>query len=699
VGLFLVPAVRPAFALDPASVQSSSLEEVVVTAQKKTERTQDVPIPLSVIEPESLINSNQLRVQDYYTTVPSVTINTDPTGRVNLVIRGITTGGGPPTVGIVVDDVPFGGSSTLLGASVPDFDPSDLQRIEVLRGPQGTLYGADTLGGLFRYVTVDPSTKAFSGQVSAGTDTVFNAPHLGYNVRGSVNVPATDTLAVRISGFTHTDPGYVDNILTGERGVNKVETSGGHITALWRPSEDLSLKLSALYQDAKGFGTSRAFQGPGYGDLQQSILAGTEWFETKIQAYSATLTAKLGGVTLTSLSGFNVTHFTDQVDLSHEFGEPGSIPDNYNTISASQEFRLAASVGSNLDWLLGVFYNNQHNDLRQNSLAEDIALTGTTTASTPFSEYAGFVNVVYRFTDRIDLQVGARESHLKVSYDERDTGFWAGLPTPDDVSIVPHQTTTANAFTYLLTPRFKVNSDLMLYARLASGYRPGGPNPNCVINDVPCSVNPDKTLTYDLGTKGTFFDQKLSLDLALYYIDWKNLQLSIAAPSGFGYQANAGHAKSQGIELSADAHPLRGMTIAGWVDFSDAALKAGFPARSGAYGQSGDRLPYSSRFSVSVSIDQEFPLTASIRGFAGGSVRYLSEREDLFQSSAASVRPVFPGFAQTDFRLGAKWDAWTTNLYATNVTDRRGVIAGHATDNSVIYIQPRTIGVNFTRTF
>jgi outer membrane receptor protein involved in Fe transport len=180
-----------------------TLEEITVTAQKRIERLQDVPVPVTAIAGESLVNSNQLQLQDYYSKIPALSLTPTVFGPI-ISIRGLTTGGvgTSPTVGVVVDDVPFGASTGLGGGGVaPDFDPSELARVEVLRGPQGTFYGATSIGGLLKYVTVDPSTDAFSGRVQIGTHSIYNGDGLGYSARGSVNVPLNDTFAVRASAL------------------------------------------------------------------------------------------------------------------------------------------------------------------------------------------------------------------------------------------------------------------------------------------------------------------------------------------------------------------------------------------------------------------------------------------------------------------------------------------------------------------
>jgi len=224
-GFALAPVCSPAQqqTVEGKSTKSGvELEEVVVTAQKREERLRDVPVPVTAVTAEALLQENQLRAQDFFSSVPGLDLQF-VNGRSNLAIRGITTGPatGNPVVGYTVDDVPFGSSAGLAGlfGTAPDLDPSDLARIEVLRGPQGTLYGASSIGGLVKYVTVDPSTDRVNGALGADMDTIHGGHGPGYNVRGSINVPLTETLAVRASAFTREDPGYIDNVVTGQAGV------------------------------------------------------------------------------------------------------------------------------------------------------------------------------------------------------------------------------------------------------------------------------------------------------------------------------------------------------------------------------------------------------------------------------------------------------------------------------------------------
>jgi outer membrane receptor protein involved in Fe transport len=698
-----------------AGPNDAVLEEIVVTAQKRVERLQDVPVPVTSIGADSLVSSNQLRLQDYYTRIPGLSLTPSSRGGPMLAIRGVTTGNATgPTVGIVVDDLPYGPSTGIGGGEqAPDIDPGDLARVEVLRGPQGTLYGASNIGGLIKYVTADPSTDGVDGRVQGGLSSVYNGDEVGYNLRGSINVPLGDAWAVRASGFTRREPGYIDNIETGQNGVNRSDADGGRLSMLWRPSEDFSLRLSALRQNLSSDGSSNVVPPAGLGDLQQSFLRGTGGYTKKFEVYSTNLSASLGRLDLIAVSGYSINTWSSSSDYTASngqaaettFGVSGaSLAEDNETSKFTQEVRLSAPIGQRLEWLLGAFYTNEDTSFEQRILAVDPA-TGASagegvfvTFPTTFEELALFTDLTWKLTDRFDVQVGGRRSQDKQTY--MLSGAFPFFNLPDPFVLQPKLHSKENAFTYLLTPRFKVSSDLMVYARLASGYRAGGPN-TIPAPGVPTEYDPDKTQNYEIGLKGDFLDHALSFDASLYYVDWKDIQLNLLSQGGIGYYANAGGAKSQGVELSVQSRPLTGLTVAAWVAWNDASLTDAFPPSSSASARPGDQLPFSSHFSGSLSLDTEFPLIGDTQGFAGGSVSYVDAREGAF-TSALQPRQTFPSYTKLDLRAGLKRDTWTVNLFVNNVADKRGTLGSNpdpALVGAVAYIQPRTVGLSLMKDF
>jgi len=689
-----------------------NLPEIVVSAQKRDERIQDVPVPMSVVDTQALTESSQVLLRDYAATIPGLGVSPGITGVQTVVLRGITTGGfTTPTTGILVDDVPFGGPG-VQSAAIPEIDPGDLARIEVLRGPQGTLYGADSMGGLVKFVTMNPSTSGYSGRFEAGTSWVQNGAEPGFNLRGAANVPLGSTFAVRMSGFQRHDAGYIDNVASNQSGINEAQASGGRLSALWQPSEIFSAKLNALYQRYKTTGSSYIVAG--LGDLQNNYLPGVGGAERSTQAYSANLMLKLGTVEVTSVTGYNINDYDSSEDLTPFFGglseqffnvTGAALEERDRSTTFSQELRLADSIGA-FDWLAGAFYTYQYAPNHEFSNAID-ATTGRNAgqgydsfSKSRFAEYAGFADVTWNLTDRFKVQVGGRESKLKTAFAYVATGPYAPLLFGADPAVSTNPDEHSSVFNYLFTPSFKVTPDLMVYGRLASGYRQGGSN-SPLPGLPPSDYSPDKTQTYEIGAKGDILSHVLTFDASIYYVDWKDIQLTLADPNtGFQYTANGGNAKSQGVELAMTYRPIAGLTLSGWFDYDDAVLKQDLPVTSTALGLKGDRLPFSSRYSGNLSVQDEFPIAGNLTGFVGGVVTYVGDRLGIFGATADRER--YPSYTRTDLRAGVRIDSWTVNAYVNNVADSRGVLnggLGFLIPNSFVYIQPRLIGVNLSKTF
>jgi len=698
------PVAQGSLSQAAAMPKSETLEEVVVTAQKREERLQDVPVPVTAISADTLSENNQVRLQDYYQSVPGLSLASDGLrpGAATIAIRGITTGGyGNPTVGITVDDVPYG-SSTLQGGGIyaPDIDPSDLLRVEVLRGPQGTLYGASSMGGTLKFVTVDPSTAGFDARVQADINSIYASDGPGYGTRAAANLPLGETLALRASGFARHDAGYIDDVLTDQHGVNSGNSVGGRLSALWRPSEMLSVKLSALYQDLLTHGSPLVFIGPGFADLQQAVVRRLGGYRTKSTVYSAIVTARLGTFDLTAVSGYSVNRRAGSDDFD---GQGTAFFDNNRTSKFTQEMRLSAPIGTRINWLLGAFYTYESSQWHQDVVtvdpnSGDIVGTPVINGSFPttYTEYAAFTNLTVALTHSFDIQFGGRESHNQQTYMPFEDGSAFGSTLP----ALTKQDSQGTAFTYLVTPRFKLSANSMVYVRMASGYRAGGPNTPGP--DVPSEFSPDRTVDYEIGLKSDEFAHKLSFDASLYYINWRDIQLPLAIGDN-SYTANGGKAKSQGLELSVQSRPLTGLKMAAWITLGQAQLTQAVPPgtlAAGLYGVAGNRLPYSSRLSAYFSAEQEFPLGAAT-GFAGASVSYVGDREGGF--TAGPQRQDLPGYAKTDIHGGVRYLAWTMNAYLNNATNRRGLIQGGLGGSIYPYsfttIEPRTVGMTVTRNF
>jgi outer membrane receptor protein involved in Fe transport len=244
------------------------LEEIIITAQKRDQTLAEIPMSVTVLDGELLARQHADNFQDMLALVPGLSISSATAGVTRLTLRGINTGGVASTVGVYVGDVPFGSSSGLANGAIlsGDFDTFDLARVEILRGPQGTLYGASSLGGVMKYVPNPANTEKFEAKLQGSVESVKDADP-GYALTGAINVPLSDKFAIRASGFYRVDEGYIDstgnnpiaalqdptvNVLNGtlvREDINSLDTYGGRVQALFKPSDNFSVNLMALAQN------------------------------------------------------------------------------------------------------------------------------------------------------------------------------------------------------------------------------------------------------------------------------------------------------------------------------------------------------------------------------------------------------------------------------------------------------------------
>ncbi|WP_260928415.1 TonB-dependent receptor [Novosphingobium sp. 9] len=733
----MTAAATPAFADDAApaaSTEAKSGDEIVVTAQKRDERLIDVPIPVSVVTGDTLTRENDAQLRDYFTKLPGLSVYSAGNGRSTFVVRGITTGAGNnPTVAMVLDDVPLGSSTGAgLGDQVSaEIDPSDVSQVEVLRGPQGTLYGASSLGGLIKYVSIMPDPTKFSGTVSANGEAIDHGG-LGWATRGAVNVPITPTLAVRASGYYRSDAGWVDDATSGAKDVNNGHAYGGKITALWKPTSDFSLLATALLQNRKTNNVSDmdvdVYGTPVYGNYEHSRVAGTGLGDKKVRLYSLRAAYDMGFATLTSITSYSRISFVGPQDVSQTFGRYLSyfmddtsgtgvtIANNAYSKKWTQEVRLSSNGSGPIDWQLGGFFTHEDNSTYQTIYAADyntgaaIDILGNGlynplyTAADPdtYREFAGYADLTYHFTDKLSLQVGGRYAINRQSSLESLGGILEGYA--DDTVDTSAAKSKDHAFTFLVSPSYHINDNLMVYARVASGYRPGGPN-LVPVTSANRTFGPDRTTNYDLGLKGQIVDHLLSVDLSVFDIEWSKIQLSQTDDSGFSFTGNGGKARSRGVEASTTLTPWQGMSATGTFTYTDATLREDVDVAT-LYGLKGDRLPYSAKYAGSIDLEQHFVLPGNVNAYVGGTMAYVGNRYSDFTRSASAVRFEMPAFTTYSLRAGIENDGWTYSLYVRNLTDKLGFVSGSARDTitrtgtyAAGVIQPRTIGLSIGKDF
>jgi outer membrane receptor protein involved in Fe transport len=696
--------------------------DIIITAEKRKERLQDTPVAVTALTAQDLTTNNQLRLAEYYSQIPALNIEPGFGGQPVLTIRGINSGGGNATVGVLVDGVPIGGSTYFNATTqIPEIDPSDLQRVEVLKGPQGTLYGNSSIGGIVNYVTQDPSFTSFRGRLQTGLAHIENSHgELGYNISGSINVPVSPKLAVIVSGFARKDAGYVDNVNSGQKGVNDNRVEGARVAVLWRPTDNFSWKISAIYQrDQQG---SIGVVNTALGDLKTDELPGSTRYQETTKILASTMSLKLGPSTLESITGYSDNHFISGADFSF-FGPFIGLPDSYagysgiadrndeETKKFSEELRWTWHLGRRVDWLIGAFYTHEDSPYVQYWYAENptngqpITTQPATLLTFPqpstLTEYAAFSNLTVRPTDRLELQAGIRADVNRQTMKARSSGYISGLFFGGDPSIQPDAHSRQSATTYLITAKYNFAKDVMAYARLATGFRAGGPNPNAALLGLPPTFEPDTTTDYEIGMKAYFFDHKLYLDGDAYYTAWKNIALGLVTPQSNGYLANAGAARSKGFELAANVEPIQGLHLSGWVALTDAVLTKPFPSNAQAYGVPGNPLPGSSRWSEHASVDYRWPLFGLWDADVAGQFSKVGGRYGGFTPSPLIERTYLPGYLQADLSAGITNRSWTVRLYVNNITDKRGSLSGspQGGNTQFVFIPPRTAGFNIIKTF
>ena len=551
-----------------ANAAPTQLQEVIVTAEKRRQPLLEAPVSVTVVSGQALEQRHEVKLADYLAQIPGISVQDNGYGQVDFSIRGI--GSSPnlaPTVGVEVDGVPIGSSNAAGDAALkPDIDPNDMANIQVLYGPQGTLYGDDAMGGLIEYTTVKPDLESFSGRVEADTSTVQGGG-VGSAQRAMVNLPIIDgTLGVRITGFLRHDPGFIDDVESGQKNVNDDAAKGGRVDMLWQIASNASLRLNALAQDGDANGDAEEILNSDYqsvnGDLKSVGRGGFNGFQSKYRFYTGTLDIDLGWAHLLSLSGYNTTEYVANLDLTNVFGPIFGTPpfvlyplaQDDRTNKFSQEIRLTSPSNQPLEWIGGLYYTREQTTFAQ-TLTDIDTTTGqpfagfpTSVLSAPlmnpptaFHDYAGYVTLTYHFSPKFDLEAGGRYTSetTDVPYTSA-TGLIAGAPTPASSE-------KDDATTFLASARYHLSPDQMAYLRVASGFRPGGSNG--VLPGVPPTYGPDKTVNYELGYKAAYLDRRLELETALFYIDWTNIQLEALNEYDEGFTVNGNKARSQGAQF------------------------------------------------------------------------------------------------------------------------------------------------------
>ena len=711
--------------------------EIVITAQKREERILDIPQSVTVVGGDTLERQHATTFQDYLNQVPGLSLEQSNPGVGRLVLRGVNTGGVSSTVAVYVDETPFGSSTGLVNGAIlaGDFDTFDISRIEVLRGPQGTLYGASSLGGVLKFVTNTPQFDALSVRGRAGLESVKGGG-TGYNFSGVVNAPVGDTVAFRGSGFYRKNAGWID--ASGEDGsilgvvplpslsgknINESEVWGGRGSVLFKPTEQLSVRLTAIAQHIESGDSSDVEVDDDYnpidGDLEQTVFF-RDPNELKYRLYNGVVEYDFGFASLLSSTSYSTSDQSFRADVVPILGlsvnflfgilnpndpEGTGIPlplvtdtliypyqDQETDLNKfTQEVRLASPSNDTFEWMVGAYYTKEEGKIDQfiGSVDQatrepfgipDLDTLGTARIDSDYKEIAAFTNVTWHINDRFDITAGGRLAKNKQSARQQTAGNPFIIGTADFTT-----KSDESVFTYSLSPRFDISDTTAVYARVAKGYRPGGPNVVSPLSppDVPRTFDSDSLTSYEAGLK-TDIGRRMSLDIAAFHLRWKDIQL-ITVVDGVGVNINGGTAVSNGIEGSLTLRPVPGLQLGVNGAWIDAHLTSDTPPLAGGF--DGDDLPYVPKLSFSLNADYEAKLSDRITAFVGGTLAYTGRQKDNFVvSDIVGVDPdtgefIFEftpqrkvhDYATIDLRAGLEFDRFTLEAYVKNLTNTEGV--------------------------
>jgi iron complex outermembrane receptor protein len=703
---------------------------IIVTAQKRAQVLQDVPQSVSVVGGEALERNSAQSFQDYLKLVPGLQATQSNPGEARLTLRGINTGGVAATVATYIDETPFGSSTSLVNGGVlaAELDTYDMSRIEVLRGPQGTLYGANSLGGVLKYVTNAPNPDRVEARARGGVETV-DGGDLSYLASGMVNVPLSDTMAIRATGFYRDMSGFIDSIGTGgsvvEKNINGYKSYGGRVSALFEPSPVLSVRLTAVLQNIEG-GAGNAVEsdpltfGTLYGGFTQSVYVPV-FSDVDYRLYSGTITGDLGFADVTSITSFGKLRQVKRDDYTVFYGSQLGLYlngtdrlvdlglDQTSTVDRfTQEVRLS-NESDFIDWLVGGYYNKEDALLGQRLDAYDpgtldvfagLPQLAVIRLVSDYKEYAGFANATLHFGERFDLTLGGRYSHNKQSADQTASGLLGAPPASSGSS--------ENVFTWSVAPQFKLSDRATIYARAAKGFRPGGPNvlPLNAPANTPRSFGSDSIISYEIGLKAETPDRSFAIDIAAFHIDWTDIQL-FAQVNGYGINDNGGKATSDGAEFLVTMRPVPGFTASVNGAYTDAKLTEDTSPLVGGF--NGDRLPATPEWSIATNLDYDWALSSGAEAYVGASVRLVSDQPSNFSPAYLASRgrqAELDGYQVVDLRAGVDVGRFSVELYAKNLLN------SHAQTNVSIastypalteypggaigatILRPRTIGVS-----
>jgi len=730
---------------------ATDLAEVIVSAEKRDSTVQKTPISMTAISGADLQAQGVNSLAEVAQQVPGVSFKTSGPGQTEFEMRGLTsTGGESPTVGFYLNETALTPPAMAQNGKVV-IDPNlfDLNRVEILRGPQGTLYGAGSMGGTIKLVTNQPDLQRFGVNAQAVlSDT--DGGGFNHTENAMLNVPlAQGIAALRIVGTNENISGWIDRVVVNpfplevnnstQRGdvaagpitqrfteSNWETLRGGRASLLVKPTDALSITAGILYQSIHQGGPNTIDVPPG-DEAHYQPFDVAEPFEDNFNLYTLDIKYDFDNFQVVSATSSWARHQLQTQDISEAMqdyiggflGPPADFPfstadgglgagtiseDDY-TRQVSEELRVASTGTGPWQWLAGGYYSAFHATSHVYSYYDGFtALFGTNNLADnhrliDVSQYALFGETSYLFTDVLKGTVGFRY----YMYHSNSATSVSGISANGTSA-----TLYGNAQNSGVSPKVNLayipNDNTTVYATIAKGFRPGGPNspipPPCA--PAPTQFGPDSVWSYEVGEKMRLLDSHLSINSDIYYEDWSNLQQQVAPGCGYKFTTNAGKAKVYGAELELAFIPVMGLTLSQSLGYTHATNSTTL-AEAGVV--SGDRLLDVPEVTANTTVTYRYPLAISQAQGMNAVFRLTNSYIDSIQDITFG-RNTLPSYDLLNTRLGVEADRWSAMLFVDNLTNKEALLsdtgalsANVSIFNRVATVQPRTIGVDLNYRF
>ncbi len=702
--------------------------DIIVTAGKRSEKMQDVPISISAQTTEMLEATSSSDVRDYVSSLPGVNLQSISPAENDITIRGVVPmAGWASTVGFYLDETPV--SEAGMFPSVTSFD---VERVEVLRGPQGTLYGEGSMGGTIRIIPTQPNPNAFQVKLDPQFSSTENGG-LNTTVNGMVNIPLIrNKFAIRTTGFYQDNDGWIDNVGLDMKKVNTHKTYGGRLVGQFVATQQLLLTASATVSQTEAGGQYYANE-----DLQQTTLSRENLSDNySLYNFKADYATSFADLILStsyytrSLEGaFDLAFVLPDVNgLMGMFGlGPYSSlwTDNLQDFQIfSAETRLVSNTDGPLKWTVGAFYKDYDyesgdiGDTDPHVSEEEVqaiagALVGMgmtfldgvegmflNESKRKIDQIAGFGEVSYDLTSRLNVLGGIRVFQEQREFYSNSNGLFALLQ-----SMLPPSSLTESGDATVVNPKltltYKPAANVLVYTNAAKGYRSGGQNTFAYLfSGAPTSYDPESLWNSELGIKTTSLGGHLVANAALYYNSWTDMQVHSRSYASLNVTENVGEAHTAGIDAELSWTPMDGLLLTAGGNFTEAVTDVELlsPAGVDTLGQEvfdtvekGTKLPFVPESSFNLAAQYTFPLTNSLD---------LMTRIDYNNTAESTTALLYaeqtPAYANIDLNIRVKSNTWEVYMFAKNLSDERAKYAYwfESPELGTMYnlSTPRTIG-------